>query len=108
MNLTVSETKLHTQTLAAAQRSLSADAELLDLFQQVDRSKLFRKLECRSLYEYGVKVLKLPEGQVYALIRVARKAVEVPELKTARPRARRSSWRAWPRARAPASSVCTP
>jgi len=74
---------IHKRAVGAARRFLEAESELLSLFQEIDKYKVFRKLGFSSLFEYGVKALKLSEGQVYTLIRVARKSIEVPELKQA-------------------------
>jgi len=74
---------IHERAVEAARKFQKAEAELLSLFQEIDKYKVFRKLGFNSLFEYGVTALNLSEGQVYALIRVARKSIEVPELKQA-------------------------
>jgi hypothetical protein len=44
---------------------------------------VYEHLGVTSLFSYCVEVLKLSEDSSYALIRVARKSVEVPKLKVA-------------------------
>ena len=51
--------------------------------QEIDQHKTYLHYEMTSLFNYAVKFLKLSESTAYALISIARKSVEVPELKAA-------------------------
>ncbi|MCB0405683.1 MAG: hypothetical protein KDD51_12950, partial [Bdellovibrionales bacterium] len=73
---------LHTRALECAAKYRKLEGELLDLIQQIDAQKLFRDLGYSSLFTYIVSALKLSESQAFNFINVARKANEVPELKT--------------------------
>ncbi|MBI3543857.1 MAG: HNH endonuclease [Deltaproteobacteria bacterium] len=73
--------QLHLRALEIVGRYLRTEAELLDVLQEIDRSKAYRAFECPSLFVYAVRELKLSESIAYNFITVARKAVEVPALK---------------------------
>jgi 5-methylcytosine-specific restriction endonuclease McrA len=75
--------QLHERALEAAKRFKHAESDLIEIFQGLDETKGFIQFDCTSLFEYGIKVLGLSEGTTDALIRVARKSREVPELKEA-------------------------
>lgn len=81
--LTPSELKIHKEILRAAGRFHSAQSELLDLIQEVDRTRIFVKLGQKSCFAYCVSELKLSEDMTCNLTTVARKSFEVPELKQA-------------------------
>ena len=74
---------LHEKALALVKDYKRLEAELMDILQKIDVRKEFRELGFNSLFEYVVKALGLTESQAYALISVARKSNEVPELKMA-------------------------
>jgi 5-methylcytosine-specific restriction endonuclease McrA len=74
---------IHEKALSRAKIFHRAEADLLDVLQELDEAKTFLHYRCTSLYEYCVKILKLSDDNAYAFIRVARKAKEVPELKEA-------------------------
>lgn len=71
---------LHERAVRVAREYLRCEAELLEIFQELDRSKGFRTLGYGSLFDYALS-LGLSEGTVYSLITVARKSVTVPALK---------------------------
>lgn len=75
---------LHVQALEAAKRFKKAEADLIDIFQKIEDAKVFRKMGYSSLFDYGVKALRLSEANTYAFIQVARKSRDVPALKSAR------------------------
>jgi len=74
---------LHERALACARRYRRAEAELLELIGQIDKTKTFRKLGYGSLFDYATSALKLSSGQAFNFINVSRKAHEVPQLKHA-------------------------
>jgi hypothetical protein len=74
---------IHESAIECATQYKHQEARLIDLLQEVDAQKVYEHLGVTSLFSYCVEVLKLSEDRAYALIRVARKAVEVPELKVA-------------------------
>ncbi len=74
--------ELHRCALEAARKLFQAEAELLDLIQRIDACKGFRDLGHASLFSYVVDGLKFSESTALNLIGVARKAVQVPALKT--------------------------
>ncbi|MBI2604956.1 MAG: HNH endonuclease [Deltaproteobacteria bacterium] len=74
--------ELHQRALEAARKFFQAEAELLDLIQKIDAQKGFRDLGYASLFSYAVDGLKFSESTALNLIGVARKAVQVPALKT--------------------------
>lgn len=74
--------ELHQRALEAAREYFRAEAKLLDLLQKIDACKGFRNFGYTSLFSYAVDGLKLSESTSLNLINVARKAVQVPALKT--------------------------
>lgn len=74
--------ELHQRALEAARKYFQAEAELLDLIQKIDACKGFRNLGHTSLFSCAAGELKLSESTALNLINVARKAVQVPALKT--------------------------
>lgn len=75
--------ELHQRALEAAKRFFQAEADLLELLQEIDACKGFRNLGHTSLFSYAVNALKLSESTALNFINVARKAVQVPALKEA-------------------------
>jgi 5-methylcytosine-specific restriction endonuclease McrA len=74
---------LHEKALSRAKAFHRAEAELLDILQELDSAKTFLHYRCTSLYDYCLKYLKLSEANTASFIRVSRKSDEVPELKEA-------------------------
>jgi 5-methylcytosine-specific restriction endonuclease McrA len=74
---------IHEATLECATSYKNQEAQLIDRLQEVDAQKVYEHLGVTSLFSYCIEVLKLSEDWAYSLIRVARKSVEVPELKVA-------------------------
>src|SRR5258708_6902601 len=81
--LTERHQALHERAVHCAKALLRNEAELMTIIQEVDREKVFRRLDYASLFEYVVKALHISEGSAYGYIAVARKSVTVPELKKA-------------------------
>lgn len=71
---------IHRQTLLAVKELKSKEAVLIRRLQQVDQNKVHRFCGYNSLYQYCLKALELTENQACDYIRVARKALELPEL----------------------------
>jgi hypothetical protein len=65
----------------AAKQFFRAESRLLAILQRMDAEKAYRDLGRTSLFEYAVQDLKLSESVALNLIGVARKSVQVPELK---------------------------
>ncbi len=74
--------RIHARALGLATRYRQTEAELIDVFQQVEEHRVFLKRGHSSLFDYVTKELGLGENVAYTLIGVARKSREVPELKT--------------------------
>ncbi len=74
---------LHEQALQLSRQHRTLEAELISLLMQIDKTKLYKKLGCPSLFIYAVKELKFSESIAYAFINVARKASQVAPLKEA-------------------------
>ena len=71
----------HQGNLSAAQNYRQAQARLIDRMQITEQKNLHCHLGYSSMFEYVVQELKLSEQSAYNFIRVARKSVEVKELK---------------------------
>lgn len=74
---------LHQRALECAKRYKRGEKELIDVLQEIDKSREYFALGCSSLFRYCTEKLGLGEDETFRLTRVARKAVEVPALKTA-------------------------
>jgi predicted GTPase len=74
---------IHEKALARAQRYLVAEADLLESIIEVDRDRTYEKWGLTHLTPYCVKHLGLSEEVAATFVRVARKSLQVPELKEA-------------------------
>ena len=83
MKLTFAEQNLRQQALNVSQEYRRLEGLLLEVLQQIDQSKLFKKLGFSSLFQYAVGELKLTESVAYGFITVARKSLEIAPLKDA-------------------------
>ena len=72
---------LHDSALKAATNYRRSVHQLIEILQKVEHAKTFYHYNCKSIFEYCVRVLNLSESVAYGLIRVGRKSLEVPELK---------------------------
>jgi 5-methylcytosine-specific restriction endonuclease McrA len=68
--------------LSLAKQHRKIESQLIQVLQQVDHCKLFKKLGVPSLFIYATQILGLSESVVYAFISVARRAKELPLLQT--------------------------
>lgn len=74
---------IHENALRCARQYQRAEGALIDALQKVDNKKIYSKMGYASLFDYSIGALKLSESTAYAFIRVARKCVEIPEMKVA-------------------------
>ncbi len=74
---------VHNRALIRSRGYSIAEYELLDSIIEVDRERLFLKFHLTHLTTYCVKLLNLSEEVAATYVRVARKSLEVPELKEA-------------------------
>ena len=75
--------EIHERAVAKAKRYHEAEGELLEALIQVIQRKVYLEMGYANLFAYATGALKLAEGQAYHFIGVARKSMEVPELKQA-------------------------
>lgn len=80
--LTPVQSSIHERAVKISTKYLCAERGLIDVLADVERTRLHRNFDCPSLFRYAVDVLGLSEGISYALISIARKSREVPQLKT--------------------------
>jgi hypothetical protein len=73
--------RVHRRAVEISGRYLRAEAELIEVLQQVEEHRVFMKRGHSSLFNYVVQELGLSESVTFNLIAVARKSREVPELK---------------------------
>lgn len=81
--LTEKEKLLHLKALRGARRYAKAEAALLDIIKDVDRTRLYLKFDLNSTFAYCLKYLGLSEAVAFNFINVARKSIEIPELQNA-------------------------
>ena len=79
MNALIQE--IHEKAKFIAKKFHQAESELIDILQQVEAERVFFHLGYNSVFSYALKELGLSEAGTYNFIGVARKAVEVPQLK---------------------------
>jgi len=72
--------RLHEQALETANRYKHAEANLIEILQQIEEHLVHLKKGHSSLFQYVVAELGLSESVAYNLIAVSRKAREVPAL----------------------------
>ncbi|MBI1860136.1 MAG: HNH endonuclease [Deltaproteobacteria bacterium] len=75
--------QIHGEALRCAGNFKRAEAALLDALQRVDERKVYREMGHASLFAYTVSALRLSDALAFQFISVARKAKEIPELKSA-------------------------
>ncbi len=73
--------EIHGRAIEISIRYKRAEADLVDVIQQVEDHRVFLKRGHASLFSYVVGELGISESMAYSLITVARKARQVPELK---------------------------
>lgn len=75
--------QLDEKAVRVAKHLSSCEKELVCIFEEFQKSKGFLQLGFNSLHDYGVRRLKLSDASVCNIVAVARKTIEVPELKQA-------------------------
>ncbi len=80
-NLTSQQRAIHDRAKRIAADYLKSEFDLIEILDQVEKSRLFRKLDCSSLFQYATQLLGLSESVAYSLITIMRKSREIPELK---------------------------
>src|SRR3954464_9405064 len=81
--LSTEQKTIHERAMRLADQHRQIEAELIRVLQEVDRTKLFKKLNQPSLFMYATQILGLSESVAYAFISVSRKSKEIPELQEA-------------------------
>jgi hypothetical protein len=74
---------IHQQAVQIVQRVKTSECELIDVLQVIESEKIYQHFGLTSLYGYCIDILKLSEDRACVFIKIARKSVEVPELKAA-------------------------
>jgi hypothetical protein len=74
--------QIHEEAVHSAKHFRKSESMLLESIIKVERHRVFEKMSFPSVFKYCVEALRLTEGHSYALIGVARKSREVPELKS--------------------------
>ena len=83
ISLTTAQAKLHEGTVALSRQHRQLEAQLVVALQEVDRTRLWRHLDCTSSFQYAVRELGLSEPVAYAFLAVARKAATIQALSDA-------------------------
>lgn len=73
---------LHQKALDLSRSFQKAEYDLIDILQKINEAKVYLALGYNSLYSYAHECLGLSEANSYAFTAVAKKANQVPELKT--------------------------
>jgi hypothetical protein len=81
--LTNEQSALHQRALNLSREHRRVEWHLIEILEEIDRTKLFKRLGCSSLFQYAVQHLKLSEPIAYSFISVARKAQIAPRLREA-------------------------
>jgi hypothetical protein len=82
-NLSVASWAIHQNALLKAKKYLIAEADLLAAICEVDRDKTYEGFGETFITPYCIKYLGLSGDVAANFVRVARKSIQVPELKTA-------------------------
>jgi len=80
LQLTVEQTEIHELAIQLSKRYRAVEFELVQILQKVEHLKIYKRLNKNSLFAYATEILSLDKSVAYALITVARKAIEVPKL----------------------------
>ncbi len=74
---------IHEKAVNLSKQYRKCENDLLSALMEVDRARIYEHFALTSTYSYCVQVLQLSEDQSLTLIRVARKARDLPALKAA-------------------------
>lgn len=80
MNVGLAQT-LHQKALAVVARYKRSEIELVEILEELELAKTFYILGFSSLHDYAVQGLELSDAVAHIFINVARKTLEVPQLK---------------------------
>ncbi len=75
--------EIHKDAVEVSGRYLSSEAKLISVLQEVDQNRTYLAYNESSLFAYATHKLRLSENVASTLIGIARKSVEIPELKEA-------------------------
>ena len=75
--------QIHERALRVSATHRTSEIELISILQEMDQCRGYLHFEATSLFDYSHRILRLSEATSMNLINVARKSVEVPELKQA-------------------------
>ena len=76
----LSDKSLLAHTFSLAQKEREILMSILNHLREIDRRKLYAELQCSSLFDYCVKVLKYSEGQASRRVSAARLLREIPQI----------------------------
>ena len=80
VKMSLRQQALHDRALAISLEYKRVEFQLIEVLQDIEREKIYKYLECASVFKYAVDILGLPESVAYAFITVARKAKQVAAL----------------------------
>lgn len=83
MKLTLKEEALHERALSLVRKHKEVEAEIVQVLQEMEHSKIYKKFNQPSLFMYATSTLGLSAPIAYAFIAVARKARVVHQLQAA-------------------------
>lgn len=75
--------QLDEKAMRVAKHLDACEKELVSIFEELGMTKGFLQLGFTSLHDYGVRRLKLSDATTCNIVAVARKTIEIPELKQA-------------------------
>ena len=81
--LSIEQQTFHELALDLSKGHRHLEGQLIEVLQNIDRLKIFKKLGFASLFQYTVHCLGFTESVAYSFINVARKSSEIVQLKTA-------------------------
>jgi hypothetical protein len=65
MELTYKQKQIHERAMTIVGRYFEVEVDLIDILQEVERSKLYRRFDKRSLFKYATDILKLSDAVAY-------------------------------------------
>ena len=83
MSFNETEQQIHEEAMTFARDYKALEVKLIAVLREVERIKLYRKLELTSLFSYATAQLHLSEPTAYSFITVARKTMDLPRLNVA-------------------------
>jgi hypothetical protein len=81
--LTPAQETLHLRALELSRQHRKLEGLLIEVLQQVEKTRLYKRLGKPSLFAYAVETLNLSESVAYCFISVSRKANQNPVLQEA-------------------------